>query len=62
MTLNNLIGYSNAGALGNAEYPFIVIAPKSTLVASDRVLLLYNNAHTGGVNEFISFYFRSLTK
>ena len=32
MTLNNLmVCSSNAGALGNAEYPFIAIAPRSTL-------------------------------
>ena len=34
-------GFSNAGALGNAKYPFIAIAPKSNLarvVASDMVL------------------------
>ena len=26
---------SNAGALGNTEYPFIAIAPRSTLAGSD---------------------------
>ena len=36
MTLNNLIGSSNAGALGNAEYPFVAIAPR--VVAPDWVL------------------------
>ena len=36
-------GFSNAGALGNAEYPFIAIAPGShcpRVVAPDRVLSL----------------------
>ena len=28
-------GSSNAGALGNAEYPFIAIAPRSTFIRSD---------------------------
>ena len=28
-------GSSNVGALGNAEYPFIAIAPRSTLARSD---------------------------
>ena len=30
-------GSSNAGALGNAEYPFIAIAPKSTLAQSGSI-------------------------
>ena len=42
MTLNHLLAWlNNAGALGNAEYAFIAIAPWSTLsrvVAPDRVL------------------------
>ena len=33
MTLNWL-GSSDAGALGNAEHPFIAIAPRSTLARS----------------------------
>ena len=31
-------GSSNAGALGDAEYPFIAIAPMSTLALSDGTL------------------------
>ena len=41
MTLRILIGSSNDGALGSAEYSFIAIAPRSTLpgvVAPDRAL------------------------
>ena len=29
-------GSSNAGALGNVEYPFIAIAPRSTLASSSN--------------------------
>ena len=41
ITLNNLIDCSNTGALGNAEYSFIVIAPGPLwhgVVAPDRAL------------------------
>ena len=39
MTLNNLIVISsNAGALGNAEYPFIAITPRLEVEAPDRAL------------------------
>ena len=31
-------GYSNAGTLGNEVYPFIVIAHRPRVVASDRAL------------------------
>ena len=32
-----LLGSYNAGVLGNAEYPFIALAPRSTLVWSDSI-------------------------
>ena len=41
MTLNNLmVSPSNAGALYNAELPFIAIALRPDMVAPDRVLSL----------------------
>ena len=42
MILNNLMESSNSGTLGNAEYPFIAIALRSTLtgvVATGRTEL-----------------------
>ena len=38
MTLINLmVNYCNAGALGNANHPFIAITPRSTLARSESI-------------------------
>ena len=55
-------GSSNAGALGNAEYPFIVIAPVSTqarlFVVPDRIPTMAQIEPNRGFLSFLFFAFK----